>query len=85
MEKYTRGAITTIYTDPITKRNPEGEARLIRRIRRDEGDGLEMWEVRFLNEPVYTYPRTISNRPAPSEGEYIIPRPEALEAHREQS
>ena len=70
MEKYTRGAITTIYKDPLTKLKPEGEAKLVKRLRADVGDGLEMWEVRFTNEPGATYLRTISNRPAQvSEGD----------------
>ena len=62
--KLVRGAIAMVYQDPVTKQNPEGRAELVKCIRPDEGDGLEVWEVLFAGEgSKATYLRTISNRP----------------------
>jgi hypothetical protein len=48
-----------IYQDPITQKDFEGKAVLVREYRPDEGDGLSMWVVRFKDEPETTYTRTI--------------------------
>ena len=50
-----KGQVVKIYYDPITQKELEGKARLIRQYRPDSGDGLEMWECRFSDargEPV---------------------------------
>jgi hypothetical protein len=52
--------IVNIYQKPITKEDFEGQAKLISEYRPDEGDGLSMWEVEFLDEKGETYLRTIS-------------------------
>lgn len=48
-----------IYQDPMNFKKFEGIARLVSEYRPDEGDGLSMWEVEFLDEPGQTYLRTI--------------------------
>jgi hypothetical protein len=45
-----RGDEVTIYIDPVTQNSVEGRAKLRREIRPDEGDGLAMWEVKFLDD-----------------------------------
>ena len=57
-----KGQRITIYAYPLTKLKPEGEAVLLKRIRPDDGDGLETWLVEFVSEPGELYHRTISNR-----------------------
>ena len=42
-----------IYYDPITEKDPEGKAKLLRRIK-SLTDNLEMWEVRFLDDGLTT-------------------------------
>ena len=64
---FIKGMTVIIYQDPLTQLKREGKAKLIRQERPDVGDGLEMWIVRFEDEPGETYPRTISNRPAQAE------------------
>jgi hypothetical protein len=54
------GMTITVYQDPITRQKPEGEAKLLREYRPDEGDGLSMWVVEFVGEPGSRYVRTIS-------------------------
>ena len=51
--------IVTIFEDPITMKKEEGKARLIRLVSEDDGDGLERWEVRFLDDG-YVTERTIN-------------------------
>lgn len=53
--------IKMIYSDPITRLKPEGEARLLKMSIPDQGDGLEYWEVRFEGESK-TYYRWISTK-----------------------
>jgi hypothetical protein len=45
-----RGDTVTIYFDPITRENAEGEALLIKQYREDHGDGLSLWVVRFWDD-----------------------------------
>ena len=54
-----KGKIVNIYQDPITQSNLEGEAKLIKEYRPDEGDGLSMWIVEFLDEPGNVFIRII--------------------------
>lgn len=49
-----------VYQNPVTRQNPEGEAKLVRLYRPDEGDGLSMWWVEFDDEPGQEYMRTIN-------------------------
>lgn len=43
--------IVTVYEDPITKKKPEGEARLIRKLSQHKMPGnKELWQVRFLDD-----------------------------------
>lgn len=41
-----KGDIVTIYQDPLTEKNKEGQARLLRFINEDHD--MEFWEVKFL-------------------------------------
>lgn len=52
------GQIVTIYDDPVTKTKEEGKARLLNQTHFDT-DGLEQWEVEFIDEPGHEYSRTI--------------------------
>lgn len=51
--------IVMVYGKPITREDPEGEAKLIREYRPDNGDGLSLWVVEFLDEPGREFLRTI--------------------------
>lgn len=42
-----KGDIVTIYQDPLTEKNVEGQAQLGRFINEDRA--LEFWEVKFLD------------------------------------
>jgi hypothetical protein len=53
------GDVVMIYEDPITKQKPEGAATLAEQVREDDGDGLSMWAVKFIDEPLSEYIRTI--------------------------
>jgi hypothetical protein len=54
------GQKVMVYEDPVTKTDEEGVATLIELYRRDCGDGLELWVVRFDDEPDRTFTRTVS-------------------------
>jgi hypothetical protein len=41
-----KGDTITIYQDPLTRKNKEGQARLIRFV--SESHDMEFWEVKFL-------------------------------------
>ena len=47
--KLRKGDVVMIYLDPITEKTPEGQARLLARLVKDDGAGLERWRVRFLS------------------------------------
>ena len=53
------GKIMSIYQKPLTWEDYEGEAKLLREYRPDEGDGVSMWAVEFVDEPGEEYLRTI--------------------------
>lgn len=62
-----RGDIVTIYQDPVTQKNPEGQARLTRLIAPDDGDGMSRWVVRFLDDDSgQGYTRSVFQPPAPT-------------------
>lgn len=42
-----KGDIVTIYQDPLTKQEVEGQARLVKFI--NDGGEFECWKVKFLN------------------------------------
>ena len=42
-----KGDTVTIYQDPLTKKNVEGQARLLKFIK--EAHELEFWQVKFLD------------------------------------
>ncbi len=47
------GELVTVYEDPITRKRPNGRARLVTRRPRQEviaGYTLERWDVRFAGE-----------------------------------
>ena len=50
MTELKKGMIVDIFQKPLTGEDPEGSAELIRCFRKDEGDGIEKWEVRFLSD-----------------------------------
>jgi len=43
-----KGHLVMIYEDPITKKKPEGKARLIEKLGKTRG--REYWRVRFLSD-----------------------------------
>ena len=51
-----------IYEDPITRLRREGEAKLIELVRENTGDGLELWDVEFKDEPGQQFFRTVDVR-----------------------
>ncbi len=53
-----KGDIVTIYAQPLTHERPEGDARLIKRLKVDGGiKDYSYWDVEFLNEPGIVYQR----------------------------
>ena len=55
-----KGDVVKIYHDPLTKQDPEGQAKLLWRkdeVRR-KADRFERWEVKFLSDG-YIAERTI--------------------------
>jgi len=50
MTKLQPSQIVHIYHDPLTCQKAEGRAILHKMIRPDEGDGLSLWLVRFVDE-----------------------------------
>lgn len=45
------GQIVQVYQKPITKEQPEGEARLIKRMPDNrDGDIVENWKVKFISD-----------------------------------
>jgi hypothetical protein len=56
-----KGFIVMVFEDPITRQVPEGRAQLLRECRPDDGDGLALWEVKFLSDG-YKCLRTITTR-----------------------
>lgn len=53
------GDTVTIYQYPITRQSREGQAKLVRQISPDEGDGLSRWVVRFYDDPHSCFTRTV--------------------------
>lgn len=53
------GDKVTIYSQPLTEENPEGDAILREQRIPDRGDGLSIWLVEFENEPGALYQRTV--------------------------
>ncbi len=43
-----KGDIITIYTDPLTCKHPEGQAKLKRKLTWDD-EPIERWTVKFLD------------------------------------
>jgi hypothetical protein len=54
-----KNEIVDIFQKPVEREDFEGKARLIENYRPDDGDGLSIWYVEFLNEPGEFYLRTI--------------------------
>lgn len=54
---YQPGDVTMIFQDPITQQKKEGLAKLL--FHKNSRDGLDYWEVEFLEEPGASYPRFI--------------------------
>jgi hypothetical protein len=44
------GDIVTIYCDPLTRESIEGRAKLLEIYRPNDGDGLSMWIVEFIDD-----------------------------------
>ena len=55
---YKKGDIITIYEDPITCHKIEGKAKLMHKMPLKD-DFLEMWQVRFINEPSRLFERRL--------------------------
>jgi len=53
------GDIVQVYDHPVTFEGFEGEAKLISEYRPNEGDGLSMWVVEFLDDPGQEYLRAV--------------------------
>ena len=49
-DELTPGKVVNIYEDPVTCRRFEGEATLLDSHRPDDGDGLSLWTVKFLDD-----------------------------------
>lgn len=60
------GDIVTIYQDPVTQCNPEGQAKLVRLLMSDNGDGMSRWVVRFQGDD-QCYTRLVYRQPQFSE------------------
>lgn len=45
-----KGTVVTIYEDPLTRIHPEGQAKIVAH-ELSLADGLEQYEVQFLDEP----------------------------------
>lgn len=45
-----KGDIVTVYSDPITQKNPEGEAKLLTLLQEIKPNHLAYWQVRFLSD-----------------------------------
>jgi len=62
-----KGDKVTIYEDPITKERLEGEAILVKLIDEDcgrwEEGTMQRWKVRFLNEIMNEFERSILVKP----------------------
>lgn len=58
MKEHKPNDIVKIYQDPITKKDYEGQAKLLSLYRPDVGDGREIWKVKFLDDG-YITTRTI--------------------------
>jgi len=56
-----KGDIVTIYRDPITKTDPEGDAKLVKHLS-TLGDGCEFWLVHFTDDPVTDDPNSAYSR-----------------------
>ena len=44
------GEVVRVYYDPVTCKDQEGLAKLVKQIRPDHGDGLSLWRVIFAGE-----------------------------------
>jgi len=53
------GDIVEIYQGPQTESDPEGKAKLIKKIDDVKAFNLEYWEVEFVEEPLARYFRWI--------------------------
>jgi hypothetical protein len=53
----TKDDIVTIFSNPITLKFPEGQARLVNKVQ--ELTTLEIWEVEFLDQEGKLYRRLI--------------------------
>ena len=51
-----KGDLVKIYQYPVAKEEFEGWATLVSEYRPDEGDGLSIWEVYFLDQQITSYP-----------------------------
>jgi hypothetical protein len=58
MAKLKKGDIVEVYEDPITREKLEGKARL-HEFHFTTNDGLEYWEIEFLNEPGQCFQRLL--------------------------
>ena len=61
------GDIVTVYCDPITEKEPEGKAKLLRRIPRRLPYLFTSWEVLFEGEDDQAVERIIFDNPNPGE------------------
>ena len=53
VKKLKSGDIEMIYDDPITRKRPEGKARLMKKLI-PSPVGMEYWQVQFLSDRVIT-------------------------------
>lgn len=53
------GLKVMIFLDPLTEKLTEGTAVLRKKLDANPGDGLEIWNVEFSDEPGAIYIRTI--------------------------
>ncbi len=69
-----KGDIVKIYQDPITKRDIDGEARLVQRIPYYGDERLEQWELVFIEDGMRTTRLIAKNNLAKAGGETMNPK-----------
>lgn len=50
MDKLLKGQTVMIYEEPLTETKPEGKAKLIKLVSKENIGGTETWEVKFLSD-----------------------------------
>ena len=54
------GQVVRVFDNPITGDGLEGKAQLIEQSHHDDGDGLSIWFVEFLDAPEKQFQRAVN-------------------------